>query len=122
MVVIVGVLFLLLIALASNFLGPGISDYSESIINGYSYNDAGHFERTIVYTDGQGSSSIVVNARVDDYLVNGDELVVARRPREVYDEGGVTNSRLSGNCEFLLVDTVKHTVIAIAKPSSLNCR
>ena len=121
-VVIVGALSLLLFALASNLLGPELSDYSESIINGYSYDDAGHFERTIIFTDGQGSSRIVVDARVDDYVIDGDTLVVARRPREVYREGDVTKSRLFISCEFLSINTVTHIVTAVAKPADLNCK
>lgn len=121
-VAVVGALSLLLVILASNLLGPGLSDYSETIVNGYSYDDAGHFEKTIVFTNSQGRSKIVVDARVDDYVVDGDTLVVARRPREVYREGDVTKSRLSISCEFLLVDTVTHTVTAVAKPAEMNCK
>lgn len=119
---VITVAMLLLFVLVGNLIGPGVTDYSDPIINGYRFNDAGHFEKTIIYKDDRNASKIVVDARVDSYFVDGDTLVVARRPREIYQEGGVTRSRLSASCEFYLINTISHTLTSVDKPPSLDCR
>jgi len=47
--------------------------------------------------------NIVVDARVDSYLVENGNIYVARRPRILYRENGVIHSRLSRDCKFLKI-------------------
>lgn len=103
------------------YLGPGAGDYSESLINGYGYHDAGHFERTIVFSEGE-FARIVVDARVDDYLLKGNNLYVARRPRLIYRENGITKSRLAMECEYWVVNTVSHDVSRTDRAYGLACK
>lgn len=113
-----GILYLFL----TNYLGPGVGDFSESILNNYFYNDSGHFEKTIVYLDKEGRPQIVIDARVDDYKLEGENLYVARRPREVYKEENVVKSRLSSECEYVFVNTNTHVKNKVSKIEGLSCR
>lgn len=122
----ISLIFVLFVALSyfavENILGPGVRDYSIEIVKGYSYSDAGHYEKTIIYTDSNGSSKIVVDARVDDYRVEDSKIYIARRPREIYEENGVTNSRLSAQCEYWEINTNNSKIRQIDPVDSLRCK
>lgn len=99
-------LFLVVFFVAGRLLGPGVGDFSESIINGYEYHYLGGDEKMIV-RKGYG---IVVDSKIEGYRVDGDKLFVVRRPREVYKDGALTKGRLANNCEYLVVNTINHQI------------
>ena len=104
------------------FAGPGVKDFSVDLVNGYSYQDAGHLEKVIVYSGGKSTSKIVVDARVDGYSVNEEMIYVARRPREIYQDKGVTKSRLSVSCEYWVINTIDSSVWQIEPINFLQCK
>ena len=114
------VLFAGLYLIAGNFLGPGVGDFSDSLANGYEYDYAGGNERAIVYRGDERPNTIIIDARVDGYLVIDDRLLVVRRPREIYKEGDVTKSRLSQECEYWVIDTKNHQVEKIQRSNEFQ--
>lgn len=106
------------------FLGPGISDFSKPIINGYEYSDAGGYEKVIIYRGGERPPQMVIDARVDGHKIEGDKLIVARRPRETFYEGNqdqVLSSRLSGDCEQWVINVKTHLVEKTNEAQGLRC-
>lgn len=101
-------------------LGPGVSDYSTTLIGDYEYVDAGGYEK-MIFDD----SNIVVDARVDDYFVDGTKIYVARRPRMVHEATNrgrsAARSSLSSDCEYIVIDTFDHSVNYSGKSDSLSC-
>lgn len=114
-------LFVVLYLVANQLIGPGIRDYSDSIINGYEYSDAGGYEKTIVYTGAERRKEIVIDAMVDQYRVVGSKLFVARRPREIFQTDGVTKSRLLDKCEYWVIDIENHQVGQTSDSNSVVC-
>lgn len=101
-----------------SFLGPGVSDYSVDLIGGYTYSDAGHYEKQILFS-GKG---VVIDSRVDNYVIAGHIIYVARRPREIYKENNVISSRLSNACEYWSIDTRNKSIQIIDSYPALGCR
>lgn len=96
--------------IAGQFLGPGVGDFSDSLINGYQYDYSGGDERMIVYRGGERPNTIVIDARVDGYKVVDERLLVVRRPREIYQDDGITKSRLLNECEYWVINLNSHQV------------
>lgn len=106
------------------FLGPGISDFSKPIINGYEYSDAGGYEKMIIYRGGERPPKMVIDSRVDSYKIEGDMLIVARRPRGTFYEENqdqVLSSRLSGDCEHWVINVKTHFVEKTNEVHGLRC-
>ena len=120
LVLVALVLFVSLYLVASQFLGPGVLDFSDPIINGYEYSDAGGYEKTIIYMGNERPRQIIIDSRVDEYRVDGDKLFVARRPVEVLKVGDVLESRLLAGCEYWLIHVKTHRVEK-AIDSGLQC-
>lgn len=116
-----GILFALLYLVGSFVLGPGVGDFTTSIADGYEYSDAGGYEKTIIYTGDERPKQIVVDARVDEYRIEGGNLFVARRPREGFKVGDVMHSRLLGNCEYWMIDVKAHRINKISESHGLHC-
>ena len=105
--------------LGSLYLGPGIGDFSKPIINGYEYVDAGGYEKMIT-----NRKEVVIDSRVDGYKIEGDKIIVARRPREIFYEGNqkqTPKSRLSGNCEYWAINIKTHRVEKSSEAHGLHC-
>ena len=99
--------------------GPGIRDFEESIINGYEYVDAGGYEKMITNRKG-----VVIDSRVDGYKIVGDNIIVARRPVEIFFEENqkqTPHSRLSGNCEYWAINIKTHRVEKSSEAHGLHC-
>lgn len=75
----------------------------------------------IIFSDGTSRSHIVIDARVDDYRINDDVIYVARRPRDIYQKHGVTESRVSDHCEYWLINTLDSAVNQVDKINDLHC-
>ena len=103
-------------------IGPGNKDFSTPLIANYFYEDAGHFEKMITFSDGKSRPKIIIDARVDDYRINENVIYVARRPRDIYQEQGVTHSRVSDNCEYWLISTLDSVVKQVGKINDLHCK
>ena len=108
--------------MAGMFLGPGVKDYSLEVIGGYSYEDAGRNEKHILFSDGEGLPKIVIDSRVDDYHVDGEDIYVARRPVEYYKEGDVLKSRIQDVCEYWSINTSTNTIKKIDPLLHLKCK
>lgn len=114
--------FAALYLLASQFLGPGIGNASVPIVNGYEYDDAGGYEKAIIYKGSERPHQIVVDARVDDYKTEDDRLIVARRPRESHlAKDNALSSRLLPTCEYWVINVKTHQVEKTADSSGLRC-
>ncbi|WP_345550776.1 hypothetical protein [Microbulbifer aestuariivivens] len=107
---------------ASSFLGPGVKDQSISLVGGYRYLDAGHYEKQIEYTEAGKPSTVVIDARVDDYLIKDDVIYVTRRPREIYKEDGIVKTRISDVCEYWQINSHTGDVSKIESIPTLKCR
>jgi hypothetical protein len=111
-----------LYCLGSRYLGPGNADYAVAILGGYEFDDAGGYEKAIVYRGGAGPPTIVVDARVDAYEVVGNRIFVARRPRIVeLAADGAPNSRLLPTCEYWVVDTKTRDVYQVPARTGMTC-
>lgn len=109
--------------LAGGLLGPGATDGSYPIMNGYELMDTGGDGTSIVYDGSENRNWDVVGERVDAYAVVGSNLIVARRPRECYmAKDGALECKLSQTCEYWAVDTAEHTVQRTADSGGLHCK
>lgn len=118
--VILGLLFLA----AGSLLGPGIRDepFAE-IVDGYGYFDAGGYEKMIIYDGEKRLAGVVIDARVDDFYVDGARLLVARRPRVTnLAKDDAVDSRLLSECEFWVINTKFHTVKQVAQANEVQCK
>ena len=113
-------LFAVLYFAAARFW-PNIFD-SKSIINGYEYLYMDRDAKMIVYSGNERSQAVIIDSRVDEYRVEGDRLIVARRPVEDHlAADGVLHSRLLPNCEFWVIDTKTHKVEKTTNSGGLHC-
>ena len=98
--------------------GPGLVDgefpirgaFNFAKLGGYFVSDAGGNERFIVYREIGRPAKIVIDARVDSYLVDERLLVVARRPAESVSRDGITDVEMLPICEFWAIDLDSHHV------------
>lgn len=108
---------LLIVAVAALLVlcgcGPGVTDVTYHILDGYAFSDAGGDQKTIVYQGAAGGEQIVVDARVDMYMVEGNSIVIARRPLVIEKIGNTLTDHLSSQCEYVVIDTVAHSVTRI---------
>jgi hypothetical protein len=112
---IAGLLLLLIVNLLF-FYDPGVGNLPEPIINGYEYNG---YDEKIVYQSEEFRPLTIIDSRVDEYRIDGDNLIVARRPRE---SNNFWVSHLSKNCEYWVIDTKKHTVQTTSDANGLHCK
>jgi hypothetical protein len=122
LVLVAFIIFGIIYFLGSWFLGPGVKDFSSPIINGYEYFDAGGNERLIAYGGKERSQQVIIDSRVDEYRIDGNQLLVARRPREIFMEGATPNSRLLSVCEYWTIDTKTHQVTKASQVNGLSCK
>lgn len=114
--------FGLLYLVAAQFLGPGVTDGSFPISNDYEYNDSGGYEKNIIYSGNERTKEIIVDSRVDDYILGGDKIFVARRPRESYlAADDALRSELSDICEYWVINVKTHKVMQTADIEGLHC-
>jgi hypothetical protein len=90
--------------------GPGVTDGEFSISNGYAFFDPGGVGRMITYENDEGSREVVIDPRVDSYVLDGQNIVVARRPWMDEMRGNVASGKLSQNCEYWIINTATHSV------------
>lgn len=83
---------------------------------------SGGDERLIAYAGDHFPRTVVIDARVDDYKLHGEQLHVARTPRLVEHDGMVPRSILVEECEFLVLDVRTLVVNSTANPMNLRCR
>jgi hypothetical protein len=102
-----------------------MTDGQFSISNGYAFSDAGGNGRMIVTkSKGKQLGEIVIDARVDAYVVDGNKIIVARRPAGTYMRGEIADWALASTCEYWMIDTETHAVGQIADASkwpSVRC-
>lgn len=106
---------------AGQLLGPGVGDFEDPIINGYVYSYAGGYEKTIVYKGKERPNQIIIDARVDQYRVDGDKLFIAQRPVEIFKVGDITKSRLLNSCQYWIINVKTHYVEKTADVGGLRC-
>ena len=90
--------------------GPGMKDGSRHIVDRYYFSYLGGDENFIEYKDGK-NSEIVIDSKVEDFLVHEDKIYVARYP-VIYgrDDDGALISTLSNNCEYWIIDLIDNSV------------
>ncbi|WP_444901610.1 hypothetical protein ACJJIG_20180 [Microbulbifer sp. SSSA007] len=98
----------ILIALSLFLLGcgGGISDGYTYIEGQYYYLNAGEPEKMIVRKSKDGLDEIVIDARVDGYIVKEGKIFIARRPRSVSVINNVAETNLSSACEYWVIDPI----------------
>ena len=108
--------------LASPFLRYIIEGIPNEISNEYYFVDAGHYERSIEYMGRAREPGTVIDARVDDFKVDGDRVLVARRPR-VTELGAddALRSFLLPRCEYWVIDLNTHTVAQVEWLQEVRC-
>lgn len=78
----------------------------------------------IIYRGEKHAPQMVIDARVDGYKIEGDKIIVARRPRETFYEGNqdqVLSSRLSGECEYWVINIKTDRVEKSSEAHGLHC-
>lgn len=97
-------------------------DGASSIVNGY---QIVFISKDDVLIDNAGSDSkhrVTLQARVDAYRVEGDTILVARTPQEVYlNEHGNSDYRMLSICEYWIIDTKKDTLKKTSKINGMSC-
>lgn len=104
--------------------GPGMTDGAYPIKDGYLLYDTGTNGKTIEYKDKKGVMNNVVRERADSYIVDGNKIIVARRPAEIVMRGGIADWKVSPTCEYWMINTETHAVEQIAdasKWSTVRC-
>lgn len=86
--------------------GAGISDRDYPIASGYYLSDAGGNNKMIIFKGAtMAESSIVIDARVDKYVVDGSKIIVARRPwLPVERKNGAMSAELSPECQYWVIN------------------
>ena len=120
----VSLILLIIFVLIVFFSAHGARDFSKSLINGYEYV---YFDKDgimIVLPNKKNSkNSTVINSRVDDYRIEGDNILVARRPKEIYfDEQGSAMGKMLPICEFWIIDTKTHALLKVNNIQGLHCK
>lgn len=104
----------LLISTAIAGCGPGAFDGQYEIAGGYALFETSSDGRSIVYRrPDTGSVETVVSPRIDAYVLDGDEIIVARRPAETRWRGQIPELKLLNGCEYWVIHVRTHTVARI---------
>lgn len=91
--------------LSSIIIGCGLDDYSQSLMNGYYYNDWGrHF---ITYKDTKNSELIVIDSEVINYQIENDILLASQIPKMLEEK--------NNQFVFWLVDTKSKKALKFEK-------
>lgn len=87
-------------------------DYDqEYITNNYIYEDIGRYEKYISYIDENKDKKIVIDSRVDDYSLIGNDIYVARRPRFIVKTAeGFFKQVMSRKCEYYILHSIDGSV------------
>jgi hypothetical protein len=112
------------VGLVVSACGPGVSDTTYSILDGYIFSDAGGPEKSIIYRGDAAPRGMVIDARVDKYRVVGNRIIVARRPEIQSNGAGPVTTKLSDVCEHWVIDTATHLVSRLDEKSpdaTLSC-
>jgi hypothetical protein len=102
--------------------GPGDGDIP--ISKGYVLFDPGGVGRMISYRGDKRPNEVVIDPRVDTYIVDGEKIIVARRPLTAINHGVTTDWKLLPTCEYWMIDTETHAVEEITDASkwpSVRC-
>ena len=97
--------------------GPGVTDGAYPISKGYLFYDSGSNGKTIRYEERKDWSHTVISERVDAYILDGNKIIVARRPAEGVMRGEIADWTLLSICEYWMIDTETHAVEQIADAS-----
>jgi hypothetical protein len=101
--------------------GPAVTDgrYQIAGAEGYFFVDAGGNEKVVARVLSTGQSKIIVSARVDAYIVQGTQIIVAQSPRVIESDGsGSLSGRIASICEYWAIDQSTGETQKIKKPSS----
>lgn len=108
---------------AGSFIGPGNKDQSIRLIGGYSYLDAGQYEKQIVFSAKPDKPPrVVIDSRVDDYMIDGNMIYVTRSPRKIFKENGIVKTRISSTCEYWAINTSTNNIERIGPIRTLKCK
>ena len=99
-----------LLIFAVSGCGPGVADGAYPISNGYVFYETGGNGKTIEYEERKDWTRTIVSVRVDAYILDGNKIIVARRPADTIERDGMSRWKLSSTCEYWMVDTVTHAV------------
>lgn len=113
---------LIITFLVGQYLFPA-GDVSFEISRGYRYVDAGGYERLIEYKGPDYPRRVVIDARVEDWVVKNGKIFVARRPRVAeLQEDDALSSWLLPDCEYWIIDLASHEVTQSHPVNGLECR
>lgn len=101
---------------------PGFLERGTPVADGYELIDAGGYEQSIVYTGKHRQEGVVIDARVDEFKVDGDRLLVARRPRiSKLAADGALDSALQTSCEYWSIDLRTHKIEEVKESTVVKC-
>lgn len=101
----------MVVALLMSGCGPGISDSTTTILDGYSFSDAGGKEKAIIYNGKKRAEGFVVDAVVVDLSVSDPWISVLRRPRITKLVGDHLESSLENHCEIWIINVESHEAL-----------
>jgi len=113
-------IFVILYFVGGRFLGPGVGDFSESIVNGYEFIYTDRNGKMIAYGGKDRPNAVVISPRVDGYRVVGEHIFIVRRPLEIYKDGEITKSRLLDECEYWVINTESHQIEKVERSSEFQ--
>jgi hypothetical protein len=113
---------LALLAASGGLLREAFEAVPSEIARGFFYNDAGGYERTIFFKSDSQNEELIIDARVDDYLVKDGKLLVARRPRSTkLGDDDAVDSSLSPKCEYWVIDLNTREKISVPSLVDVRC-
>lgn len=116
--------FVILIATSQIYgCGPGVFDEKFRIAGEYSLLDSGGDGRFIIREPSGQKSSITINARVDQFIVDKEKIVIARRPlRVLHNSDGSSVGHIEDGCEYWIIDIKRHESERLDFDPRVSCR
>ena len=90
--------------------GPGAGDGSTNIGYGYVFEMSGGDATYIQYVGNESEKGAVIPSRVEQFHLYDDWIFVSRMPRQIYQEGDVTESKIIQVCEYWVINGKTHEV------------
>jgi len=100
----------MLLSIAALFGMPGARDGNIHIAGDYYFTHAGGDQNSIIEED-TGASRFVVHMKVEEFIVQGDAILVTRRPvLRTESDNNRWEYHLADTCEYYRIDLAEHKV------------
>jgi hypothetical protein len=98
---------------------------STAINERYYHSDSGTIHSTINRRNENALDDIIIDSRVDKFIIDGNKIYVARRPTIHFKKDGTVRIRLTDKCEIFVINIENNEVHEISDDQhglkELNC-